>query len=259
MSRDSFLVIVIWGILCAIGIVVWNLAVDNPETISYMYYFNLIQIVTSGGASLLCYRTMMVFKPEDKTRTAWGFLSAGLLFWSIGAIVEAIYPLLYQEVHTPFPWYTDIASLMLVLFVLMSLITFKKSVNVNIPRWGWIVSIVVLFVAFGLAFLINMKGFRDLNLLALTVTMAYITLDSILLAMTMAIASILVGGIISHSWGFALAGLFIFYLGDIIYIFLRNIDQPNAGGIVLYLTWPISFGLIAIAATTAYTIYKEFE
>jgi hypothetical protein len=258
MSKDPLLVIVIWVILCAVAIVL-SVSSDSVSSAFYTHYFSFMQIVTSIGAAFLCYRTMRVFELSDKTRTAWGFLSIGLLFWGIGAIMEGFYPILYQGKEAAFPWYSDIAFLMLAPFAIMSLNTFRKNTNVNIPRWGWITTLLVFFVTFGFALLINMKGFHELSLLAFITTMAYITLDSILLAMTVATTSILMGGIISRLWGFALAGLFIFYLGDITYVFLRNINQPDAVGIILYLTWPIGFGLIAIAATTARTIYKAFE
>ncbi len=257
MSRDFLFIIVIWVILCAIAIPLWVLTVNTEQAVFYTHYYSFMQFVTSMGAALLCYRTMMIFGPNDNTGTAWELLSIGLFFWSAGAVLEGIYPVLYQGVYAPFPWYADIGFLMLVPFVLLALKNFRKNVNVDIPLAGWIAALVAFVGAFSLALWINIEGFQALGPLPFFVTLAYIIFDSILLAMTVATASILVGSVISRPWWFMLVGLFIFYLGDITYAFLRNIDKPDAGGVILDLTWPIAFGLIAIAATTARAIYKE--
>jgi hypothetical protein len=256
MSKDSILVIVLWIILSALAIGLWAFTVNTEQAVFYTHYFSFIQIVTSMGAAFLCYRAMKVFEPVDKTSTAWGFLSLGLLFWSVGAILEGFYPLLNNGVDAPFPWYADVGFLMLTPFAIMGLITFRTNLNVNIPLWGWIATTLVLLGALSLALWINAKGFQELSTMAFVITMAYIIFDSILLAMTVAIASILVGGLLSRPWWFALAGLFAFYLGDVTYTFIRNINEPNAGGVMLDLMWPLAFGLIALAATTARAIYK---
>jgi len=256
MSRDSLLVIVTWVFLCTIAILLWALTINSQQAVFYTHYFNFLQIITSMGAAFLCYRTMKIFGPVDKTGTAWAFLGLGLLFWSFGAILDGFYPFNHQGKEAPFPWYADFCFLMLAPFVVMALISFKRNLKVNIPLQGWIAAILVFFGAFSFAFWINAKGFQELSNIAFMITMAYILFDSVLLAITVATDSMLIGGLINRPWKFALAGLFIFYLGDVLYTFFRNVDQANVAGVMLDLTWPIAFGLIAIAATMARTLYK---
>jgi len=253
MSKDSILVIALWLILSTVAIFLWLMTVDSESMIFYTHYSSLMQIITSAGAAFLCYRTMMIFNVNDKARTAWGFLSMGLFFWSAGAILEGVYTLLHQGATAPFPWYANVCFLLLVPFVIMALIAFKKNLNASIPLKGWIATITVFLGALVLGLGINAKGFQEIESINLIITLIYIIFDSVLLAMAVAAASILIGSLLSRPWWFALVGLFIFYLGDMIYTLVRNIDQ--AGGIILDLTWPVAFGFIAIAATTARAIY----
>ena len=257
MSRDSRLVIAIWTILCVIAVILWVLTVKSQQDVFYAYYFSVFQLLTSVGAAVLCYRTTLVLEADDKTRTAWGFLSMGLWCWSVGALLEGLYTILHPDMDVPFPWYADIGFLLLIPFVVMALLTFKKGQNVGIPRWGLVTATVMFLCAFSLALKLNFEVFENLSSVAIIITVAYIILDSILLAMIVAVASTLAGGLISRPWQVALVGWFIFYLGDVSYTFFRNIDKPDAGGILLDLTWPIAFGLIALAATLARGIYKS--
>ena len=260
MSRDSFIVIALWFILCAIAIPLWALTVNTEQAVFYThYYVSFMLIITSAGAAFFCYRTMMSCDLKDKNRKAWRFLSIGLSFWSVGAVLDAIYPLLHQGAITPFPWYADISFLLLEPFVVMALFIFRKNLNVSMPLGNWIATIITFFGALSFAIWINGTALQTVEPISLIITITYIILDSILLAMTVATASILAGGLIARPWWFALAGLFLFYLGNITYTLVRNIDEPLLAGVVLDLTWPIAFGLIAIAATTARTIYKAFD
>ena len=260
MSRYSFIVIGLWFILCAIAIPLRAFTINTEQAMFYAhYYVSFMFISTSAGAAFLCYRTMVSCDLNDKNRKGWLFLSIGLCFWSVGAMLDSIYPVLHQGAVAPFPWYTDISFLLLEPFVVMALFIFRKNLNVSMSLGNWIVTIVTFFGALSFGIWINAKGFQTVEPISLIVTITYIILDSLLLAMTVATASILAGGLIARPWWFALAGLFIFYLGNINYTFVRNIDEPLLGGVVLDLTWPIAFGLIAIAATTARTIYKAFD
>ncbi len=260
MSRDTFIVITLWFILCAIAIPLRAFTINTEQAVFYIpYYVSFMFIVTSAGAAFFCYRTMVSCDLHDKNRTAWQFLSIGLSFWSAGAVLEGIYSILHQSTIVPFPWYADISFLLLEPFVVMALFIFRKNLNVSMPLGNWIVTIITFFGALSFAIWINGTALQTVEPIRLIVTIAYIIFDSILLAMTVATASILAGGLIARPWWFALAGLFIFYLGNIYYTFVRNIDEPLLGGIVLDFTWPIAFGLIAIAATTARTIYKAFD
>ncbi len=259
MSRDSHLVIAIWTTLCVIAIILWILTVDLEEAILYDYYFSFFQFFTSLVAAFFCFRTARVLEAGDTTRSAWNFLSVGLLCWSAGALLEGLYPVLHQGEDSPFPWYADIGFLLITPFVIIALSTFRRGLNIKIPPWGWIAAIILFLGAFGLAFQLNFEAFEGLSSIAITVTMAYIIFDSLLLAMMVSVASTLAGGIISRPWQTALAGWFIFYLGDVSYTYLRNVDRADIGGVWLDLSWPIAFGLIALSATMARAIYQGIE
>jgi len=260
MSRASFLVIALWFTLCAIAIFLRAFTINTEQAAFYtIYYVSFMLIITSASAAVLCYRTMASCDLKDKNRKGWQFLSIGLGFWSLGAILESIYLISHQVIMVPFPWYADMSFLLLEPFVVIALFIFRKNWNIPMPLNSWIMTIITFFCALSLGIWINAKGFQTIEPISLIVTIAYIILDSILLAMTVATASILAGGLIARPWWFALAGLFIFYLGNMTYTLVRNVDKILINGIILELAWPIAFGLIAIAATTAHTIYKEFD
>ncbi len=260
MSKDSLLVIITWVVLSVINAILWYFTLNTDKDIFYSYYFSLFQFITPMIAAVLCFRTMKAFvEPNDLNRTAWGLLGLALLLWGSGAFIEGIYPFVINPGEDiPFPWYADIGYLLLIPFVILALFSFIKNLNLSIPSWGWSTTIVVCLTAFGFALWINTEAFKGLDIMTFMVTMLYIIFDSILLAMTLATASILMGGLLSRTWGFMLLGLFIFYLGDITYSYFRNSDQGyDAGGVILDLTWPLAFGLFALAATTARATYKD--
>ena len=260
MSKDSFFVIAIWSSLCVTAIILWILTVNSTEEVWYDYYFSFFQLSASIGAAFFCYRAALVLELGDATRNAWKLLSIGLCCWSVGAIIEGSYPFLYQGGNVPFPWYTDAIFLLTIPFVVAALVTFKKGLNVEVPHWGLIFAVIMFLVAFGLAFQLNAEVFEEpTDLTTIVVTMAYVILDSLLLAMMIAVASTLSGGTISRPWQIGLAGWLLFYLGDISYTFIRNVGRADIGGVWLDLTWPIAFGLIALGATMARAFYQEVE
>lgn len=258
MSRDSLLVIVTWVILCGTNVVLWF--IDTEQQLLYKHYVSFILLsITPVIAAFFCFRTMRVFEPNNLDRKAWGLLGTGLLFWSVGALIEPFYSLLNQGKEIPFPSYADLGYLMFFPFVGIALYAFIKSLNVKIPQWGLFTAILVFLVALGFGFWINAGDFEEkLDIITFIVTMSYVVLDPILLAMTVATASILFGGLLGRPWLLTLLGLFIFYLGDVIYTYVRNNELGlYGGGVILDLSWPVAFGLIALAATTTHAIYKD--
>jgi hypothetical protein len=257
MSKDSILVIVIWVILCGINVLLWF--IDTEQGLLYEHYCSSFLFIAPIVTAFFCFRTMRVFEPNNLDRKAWGLLGIGILFWSAGAIIEPVYSFLNHGEEIPYPSYADIGYLMFIPFVGIALYTVIKSLNVKVPLWGLFSAILIFLVALGFGFWISSGDFKEqLDIITFIVTVAYIVLDPILLAMTVAMASILFGGLLARPWLLTLLGLFIFYLGDVIYSYIRNNDLGlYGGGVILDLSWPIAFGLIALAATTTHAIYKD--
>jgi len=259
MSRNFKLILILWAIACLFSIFLSSLPLKSNSDAVYLYYSGFLEIFTSLGAAFLCYYTMTAFEYNDLSRKAWGFLSTGLVFWSMGAALYTFYLLFYKE-EAPFPWYSDTGYLMLFPFAIASLITFRKRLDVSAPLWGWIASISIFAIALTLGIILNVNGLKSDSIITQIVTLLYVVLDPLMLAMTVSTASILAGGMVGKPWWFVLAGMTLFYIGDIIYAFLGNLDEvAEQGSVFLDLTWPVAFGLISTAAMMTRSIFEEFN
>jgi hypothetical protein len=269
LSKNSKVIIVLWIIACLFSIFLSMLPTESGSDIVYLYYKGFLEIFTSLGAAFLCYKTMTVFEYNDLSRKAWGFLSTGLVFWSMGASMYAFYEMSYHE-ETPFPWYSDFGYLSLFPMAIASLMTFRKRLDVSTPLWGKIAGILIFFIALILGSILSIKGFKmsdtvetDRNLFTYLphfVTLLYVVFDSLMIAMAVSAGSVLAGGLVGRPWWFVIAGLIVFYSGDTIYSFLGILNEVESqGSVFLDLTWPVAFGLISIAAMLTRNIYEEFN
>jgi len=255
MSRNSLLVIEIWLFLCITSLILWETTTHTQQEIFYIYYINLVQVVAPLITAFLAYHTMNVFDRGSHAYLAWGWLTLGLFAWTTGALLDALYTLLHQGTPPPFPWYSDIAYLMLNVFTFLTLTKMKTALAIPIPFWGWLGGLLVFTGTVSLGIWINLEELPNIDKLTLLVTLTYVILDPLLLATTIATATALEESQMESSpcW-WILIGLFVFYLGDVINIFFQNAGMPTVGGVLIDLTWPVAFGLIALAATTAHSI-----
>lgn len=184
-------------------------------------------------------------------------LGAGMLCWGIGAMLFAVYPLIYQGQETPYPWYSDIGYLFLVPFVLTAFFVFKKSLHVEVPIWGLITAVVFFLVALILSIIFNLSKFAGSDsIFPFAVTLLYTVGDPLLLGGTVVTGSILAGGSVGRPWWFVLIGLVLYYAADLAYTYLV-VSGQYATGNAIDTGWLLGFGCIAVAASMTRDLFKE--
>lgn len=233
-------------------------AFEASETF-LIYYSNFIQIGGALFGAVLCYRTVFIFEADDTMRKVWLFLGSGVLAWGLGAVLYFSYQLANNGAEPPYPWFSDIGYLLMVPLIVISLVIFKRALRVPAPTWGIAAGIIMFAAALGIALWSGKGNLGQADsLLAAVVQIAYMLLDPLLLGMTMYSASLLAGGLAALPWWFGLGGLVLYYIGNISFDFLLARDQYATGSIV-DTTWPLAFGLIAVAAMLTYNMFKALE
>lgn len=220
-------------------------------------YSLLMQIITPIAAAFFCYMTAIVFPKDDAMRKVWFLLGTGMLCWGIGAILFAIYPLIYGGQETPYPWYSDIGYLFLAPFVLAAFVVFKKSLHIEAPVWGLITAAGFFLIALTLAIIFNLSKFAGSDsFFPFAVTLLYTVGDPLLLGGTVVIGSILAGGAVGRPWWFVLIGLVFYYTADLIYTYFV-VNEQYATGDLIDIAWLLGFGCIAVAALMTRSLFKE--
>lgn len=255
MSKSSLIVAILWVALCIISFGLWVSFAATEAYDIYLYYSSTLEFATASVAAFFCYHNLRFFSPQDPIRKAWLFLSRGLSFWSLGALLNLLYPLTHESIKSPFPWYSDFGYLMFIPFVLAALMVLRMSANVAAPFWAWIVAFVMAMVISGIVLVINAETLKEIGIAAFMATMAYVVVNPMLLAMIIVTASVLIGHPICRPWWVALTGLFLFSIGNFLHVLFHNLGQQPE--VLLDLTWPVSFGMIAVAATMTCSIYRK--
>lgn len=220
-------------------------------------YSLLMQIITPIAAAFFCYMTAIVFPKDDAMRKVWFLLGTGMLSWGIGAILFAIYPLIYGGQETPYPWYSDIGYLFLAPFVLAAFVVFKRSLHIEAPVWGLITAAGFFLIALTLAIIFNLSKFAGSDsFFPFAVTLLYTVGDPLLLGGTVVIGSILAGGAVGRPWWFVLIGLVFYYTADLIYTYFV-VNEQYATGDLIDIAWLLGFGCIAVAALMTRSLFKE--
>lgn len=245
---------IIWAALCAPIALFFILDVDQQIRFNYSL---VAQIVAPVAAAICCYYASSVLEKTDAMRRVLGFLGTGVLFWGVGAILFASYPLLHDGQETPYPWYSDVGYLLLVPFVLTAFIIFKQNLHIQVPLFGKVGAIIFFLIALALAVQFNLSKLKDSDsLLSYIVTLFYTIGDPLLLGGTVVIASILSGGSAARPWWFILIGLIFYYLADLLYTYLVLQGQYATGNLI-DIGWPLGFGFIAVAALMIRSMLKE--
>lgn len=248
-------VAVLW-VLFSIPLAVFPILGVDPGI--QLNYSLVAQIVAPMAAAFCCYITSIIFPKDDAMRRVWGFLGAGLFCWGVGAILFALYPLLYSGQETPYPWYSDIGYLLLVPFVLISFFIFKQNLHVQAPLWGRVGSVVFFLGALTLSIVFNLnKLSASDSLLPYIVTLLYTVGDPLLLGGTVIVASILAGGAVARPWWLVLIGLVFYYFSDLIYTYMI-VQEKYATGNPIDTGWLLGFGCIAVAALMTRDLFKDF-
>lgn len=252
----TILVAVIWILLCAPLAMLSILDADANIRLNYSL---AAQIVAPTAAAFCCYITSNIFPADDAMRKVWRFLGVGLLCWGIGAILFAVYPLLYAGQETPYPWYSDIGYLALAPFILIAFFIFKQHLHIQAPLWGLAGSIVLFLVALALSIAFNLNKINAPDsALSYAVTLLYTIADPLLLGATIIIASILSGGVIARPWWLVLIGLILYYLSDLSYTYMVLQEEYTTGNLI-DMGWLLGFGCIAVAALMTHSLFKDFD
>jgi len=252
-----FVVGSIWLIACATLPLLGLVGLSDNALIAYS---NTVQVTSTIVTAGLCLRAALVFDRGERMGRVWMLMGAGVLAWGVGAMLYAGYQFSHEMEDPSFPWFSDIGYLGIGPLVIASLYLFIREMQVRIPIWGIAVAAMVFLGSLGYGIWNNLESFTGeeatlLNSLALGL---YVIFDPALLAMTVVSASLLAGGLVARPWWMTLAGLLFFFVGNRIYErMLANETYTNASWVNM--SWPASFGLIAIGAMLTYNMFKQFE
>jgi hypothetical protein len=257
LSLGLLIVCVIWILACGMYFLLPGLGVSPAGVNIYSGY---LQVITAPVAAVICFRTYFFsFHAGDPMRTVWALVGSGLLAWGLGDILYFGYQLTHQGTDPPYPWFADIGYLTMPLLLIIALAVHKHALQVATPTWGIVLSILVLIGASGLSWWASMTQLAQADsLIAYAAQIIAIILDPALLAMTVLTASILGSGLAALPWWLGLGGLVVYYAGNLAYYILIA-NQGYSESHPIDLTWPIAFGMIAVAAMMTYNMFKMLE
>lgn len=220
-------------------------------------YSIIAQILSPGLAGVLCFNAAGSFPKSHEMRKGWKLLGVGVLLWCLGAVLYSLYPLLNDGQETPYPWYSDIGYLLMYLPCLFAFIFFKQFLNVKVPNWGILLSVIMFCLSLVIAVSLNLEKLGQSDaVLTYLVTLGYILGDPILLGSTIIIASVLKGARQAYPWWFVLAGFVLFYAANVLYTYLTLAGRYSSGGWI-DIGWILGFGFIATAAVMTRSLVDE--
>ncbi len=250
MNLSSIVMLFLWAIPLLLLLLFGAMETSGSVIATYS---NIVQMLAAFISAIFCFITMNVFDRGDSSRTGWMFIGLGVLSWGIGQIIYFLYELITKQT-VPFPFYTDIFFMLLAVFVMIGIYFLWKSLKSEVPMWGWIVSLVILGLALFWAISLSKTGLvlaaqagEEITQLGIIVTYLYAILDPLLVFFTVLLASSLLGGIIGNQLWIMIAGFILYFIGDQFFNILMNTGTYKTGGII-DITWPLAFGLIAVAA-----------
>lgn len=217
----------------------------DPQT--RLYYSNALQTLTSLGAAAVCLYSMRAFPSGSPLRQAWGAIGLGVLAWGLGATIFAGYPLLHGGDDTPYPYYSDIGYLATPVLIIIGLVLFKRSIGMETPVWGQVLSGLVFFLFLVMAYQANAEGLLDPSPAMKATAFGYTVFDPALMATTILTATSFRGGEVAKSWWFVVAGIVLYFIANQLYTYLLSIEQYTTGH-PIDIGWMLGFGLIAWAA-----------
>lgn len=255
-DRASFRLGLAWAAICfLLPLASWAGLAEETRKI----YSNLIQILAPCVAAALCYRTAAAFEKGDPLRRVWSWLGSGVLAWAVGAVLYALYQAANGGAEPPYPWYSDIGYLLMVPLVTFGMYTLQDSQPQETPAWGILGGAATFIVTLFICFSASEKALEEAqNTLEYHVEVAYIVLDPALLGMSVMVASLFAARADALPWWYTLGGLVLYFFGNIGFTIQTTNDLYVTGGLI-DLTWPLAFGLIALSATTTFSMSRPVE
>ncbi len=212
-----------------------------------LYYSNALQTLTSLASAAVCFYSMRAFPAGSPLRKVWGAIGLGVLAWGLGATIFSGYPLLHGGADTPYPYYSDIGYLATPVLIIVGLVLFKRSIGMETPIWGQLLSAVMFFAFLVMAYHANAEGLMDPSPAMKMAAFGYTVFDPALMATTILTATSFRGGEVGKSWWFVVAGIVLYFIANQLYTYLLSVEQYTTGH-PIDIGWMLGFGLIAWAA-----------
>lgn len=248
-----FQYVLFWLVMSGILFIVPDLGLGIKAAADYS---NILQILASISCLLLCLRTMAVFPRDDPMRLAWGLIGAGVLSWGIGQSLYAGYGIVNNGTEPPYIWFSDIGFLMTQPLITAALLIFARALATPPPLWGIITSLLVFFIAAGLAFNGAIDNLKDASsLIEKLAVLAYVLFDPMLLAVTIFSASLLTGGLLARPWWVCFSGLVLYFTSNRLFE-MQSAQESYVSGSWVDLGWVLSFMLIGVASMMAYDMLQ---
>jgi hypothetical protein len=244
---------VIW-VLTSLAIVM--LALMDYDAMFRLYYSNGVQLFAAYVTAFLCYRTMWVFPSATPLRFVWGLVGSGVLAWALGQTYFAAYPLWHAGTDTPYPSVADVGFLLIAPLIVIALLNFRRISELSAPLWGKALAIMTFFVTGAFAIYYNLEGLKSPDIALLATSLCYTAFDPILLTVTVLIASGFGSNRIGKAWWYVVAGIMLYYIGNLLYTALV-FNESYASGAMTDIFWPLGFGLIGLGAVYARDIFME--
>lgn len=214
-------------------------------------YSNFSMIVASLLAFVMCLMSASKYERTDETKTAWIFVGLGSLSF---CVAQVIFVFMYGQLNSnapppPFPAWSDIFYLLSPLLMAYGLFNLRKSLRSIAPSWGAFLALFVGIAAIAIAFMVQWSSIivPTTSSLAIIATVMYAFFDPIMLGFSVLALSMMIGGLVSRPWWMIIVALATIYAGNIIFN-ITNINETYYVGHLVDVTWPLAFGLIAVAA-----------
>ena len=195
------------------------------------------------GAMAICLLRGALIRSE---RAAWVALGVGIGLWASGRVAYLTMP---SQGEVPIPSVADLGWLAFYPAVYLAIVLLVRSRIARFHPSMWLDGLVAGFAVAALAAAIMFDPIVDATGAEgaeLTVTLAYPLADLLLLGVTAGVAAA-AGWRPGRAWGLIAAGLTVFAIGDVVYLY-GTAKGWYAPGTPISASWPIGATLLAFAA-----------
>ncbi len=240
LTRNNKIVIALWLVLASLIVVFPIIGVSDFVR---QRYSNHLQDIAALLGAFWCYRAGFFFSKGNPRRILWNIWGTGLLSWGLGALVSTVYLLVAGE-EVPYPYYSDIGYLLMIVFFLLGLLFLKTQLKLFPPFLGFFCAEIVLVVSIVISSLVEKLSGTPIHSI---VSIAYICLDSALFATTIFVFFCQREGFNAKSWWLVTIGITCYFFAEQLYSYLVSIGKYETGSVIDIL-WVFAFGLVAVAA-----------